>query len=237
MNILGIVPARAGSKGIPGKNIRLMAGKPLIAHTILAAKESKMLSRTILTTDSEAIAKIGREYGIEVPFLRPTELADDSASAFDYIKHCLDYLESKQYRPEVIVLLQPTCPLRTSQDIDNSVNCLFERSVDSVVSVTEMSTKNHPCWQFRISDTGKLTPFVCQSWSELATRRQNIEPTFTRNGATYVFRYETFRRCDNIFGQRVHAYEMPAERSVNIDDIDDWVKAEALFSKKKTHLN
>mgnify|MGYP003954189455 CR=1 FL=1 len=109
-------------------------------------------------------------------------------------------------------------------------------SADSVVSVTKMSTKNHPNWQFIVSNTGELTPIVSQEWGKLASRRQNMEPTFTRNGATYVFWHKTFNQNNNIYGKRVDPYEMPAERSVNIDDYDDWDKAEAIFllNKKST---
>ena len=228
MEVLGLIPARGGSKGIPGKNIKPLGGKPLIGYTFESAAESQRLSRRILTTDSQEIADVGERYGIEVPFLRPAELADDNASAHDYILHCLDFLEeSEGYCPELVVLLQPTCPLRSGADIDACVDLLAGSDADSVVSVATLPPQYHPNWQFTVSQDGLLCPFTGGSWEGLATARQHFDLTYTRNGGVYTFRSKMFRNMNNIYGHKVLAYVMPEEHSVNIDDMNDWIKAEA----------
>lgn len=234
MEVLGLIPARGGSKGIPGKNIKLLAGKPLITYTFESAAASLRLSRRILTTDSADIAEFGRQHGIEVPFLRPAELAGDNSAASGYIRHCLHFLwESERYLPNLVVLLQPTCPLRTSVDIDACVDMLAGSDADSVVSVAALPTKYHPNWQFTVASDGLLHSFSGGAWESLATARQHLAPTYTRNGAVYVFRSEIFDGMNDIYGHKVRAYVMPEERSVNIDDMDDWRKAEAAVINKE----
>jgi len=234
MEVLGLIPARGGSKGITGKNIKTLAGKPLIGYTFACANACRSLTRRVLTTDSEEIAGAGREHGIEVPFLRPAELAGDHSSASDYIRHCLNFLEeSEGYRPELVVLLQPTCPLRNAADVDTCVDLLSGSDADSVVSVAELPTKYHPNWQFKVSPDGLLRPFSGGPWEELATARQHLDATYTRNGAVYAFRSKMYSTSYNIYGHKVLAYVMPEERSVNIDDMDDWRKAEAAISTQE----
>lgn len=234
MEVLGLIPARSGSKGVPGKNIKPLMGKPLIGYTFESAVASQRLSRLILTTDSSEIADVGLKYGIEVPFLRPPELASDHSSANDYIHHCLQFLEEREgYHPDLVVLLQPTCPLRISADIDACVDLLARSDADSVVSVAALPTKYHPNWQFTVSPDGTLHPFSTASWAGLATARQNLDATYTRNGAVYAFRSNIYNSIKNIYGHKVLAYQMPEERSVNIDDMDDWLKAEAFISTFK----
>jgi CMP-N-acetylneuraminic acid synthetase len=227
MDILGIVPARGGSKGIPGKNIKQLNGKPLIVYSFQAIADSKHLTRTVLTTDSPEIAEVGRDCGVEVPFLRPAEFADDHTPANAYIRHCLEYLSSVEgYKPDLVALLQPTCPFRTGADIDACIDLMLDSAVDSVVSVTELPGKYHPNWQFSVSEEGLLAPVSGEGWDSVATARQVLKPTYTRNGAVYVFRHEVFRCMNNIYGSKVKAYIMPTKRSVNIDDMDDWQRAE-----------
>jgi CMP-N,N'-diacetyllegionaminic acid synthase len=232
--ILAIVPARGGSKGIPGKNIKLLGGKPLIDYTFEAAAASCLLSRTVLTTDSAEIADHGRSCGMETPFLRPAELAEDNSPASDYIQHCLHFLDEKEgYRPEVVVLLQPTCPFRVGSDIDSCIEMLAKSDVDSVVSVAALPDKYHPNWQFFVTNQGLLQPAAAASFEELVTARQHLETTYTRNGAVYAFRRDAYMREGNIYGRKVAAYVMSENRSVNIDDMKDWLKAEALLDKLK----
>ncbi|AEF99590.1 cytidylyltransferase domain-containing protein [Methylomonas methanica] len=234
MEVLGLIPARGGSKGIPGKNIKPLLGKPLIGYTFESALSSTLLTRRLLTTDSKDIADLGLKYGIEVPFLRPSELADDNSSAFEYIEHCLQFLETSEgYCPDVVVLLQPTCPFREGQDIDFCISLLESSDADSVVSVSALPTKYHPNWQFKVSEDGLLHSFSGGGWGELAIARQHLDATYTRNGAVYVFRRKIFNNLNTIYGNKVLAYIMPEERSVNIDDLDDWQKAEAVIVKKQ----
>jgi CMP-N-acetylneuraminic acid synthetase len=230
MEILGIIPARGGSKGVPGKNIKPLLGKPLIAYTFDAVAASKYLTRTILTTDTEAIADLGRAYDVEVPFLRPAELASDNSPATGYISHCLEFMQREQdYRPEIVVLLQPTSPCRSADDIDASVKLLLDNPVDAVVSVAELPAKYHPNWQFEVTADGRLLPCAADDWAALTATRQALAPTYSRNGAVYAFRRQTFERANNIYGNHVLAYIMPPERSVNIDDPDDWAEAEKII--------
>ena len=202
----------------------------MITYTFDAALESKRLSRIVLSTDRADIAEVGRRCGIAVPFLRPAELATDESPARSYVKHCLDVLrDSESYKPDVIVLLQPTTPLRRASDIDSCVSLLLQTRSDSVVSVTELPNKYHPEWQFVVSSEGLLCGYAQRTWEQVAARRQELTPTYTRNGAVYAFWRETFLRTRNIYGATVTPYIMPAERSVNIDDLSDWQRVESLL--------
>jgi N-acylneuraminate cytidylyltransferase len=137
---------------------------------------------------------------------------------------------SECYRPDLVVLLQPTCPFRSAEDVDACVDMLVGSDADSVVSVAQLPTKYHPNWQFMVSPDGVLRPFSGDPWEELATARQHLGNTYTRNGAVYAFRSKMYSTSNNIYGHKVLAYVMPEERSVNIDDMDDWCKAEATIS-------
>lgn len=230
MEILGLIPARSGSKGIEGKNIKSLGGRLLIEYTFSAARGSRRLTRTVLSTDGPDIAALGERHGIEVPFIRPAEISGDQSPAVDYVRHCLDCLhDSQAYRPDILVILQPTTPFRTAADIDASVDMLIESNADSVVSVSLLPDKYHPRWQFAIGDDGLLNPYEGGRWDGIPAQRQGITPTYTRNGAVYAFWSKTFLVSGTIYGSRIIPYVMPDNRSVNIDDADDWQKAESLL--------
>jgi CMP-N-acetylneuraminic acid synthetase len=231
--ILGIIPARGGSKGIKDKNIMSLGGRPLIEYTFAAAGKSAVLSRVILTTDSPAIAKLGTDAGIEVPFLRPEELARDESPSRDFITHCLDFLrENGRYMPEVCVLLQPTSPFRNHSDIDECCELLMGSDADSVISISKLAGKYYPGWQMVKDKTGHLEPFGGGGWDGLIPRRQDLPETYIRNGAVYVFRVKSFHKYGNIYGKKVLGYEMPEERSLNIDGMRDFRQAQALMVEK-----
>ena len=233
VDILGLVPARGGSKGIPGKNIRLLAGKPLISYTIEAARQSRLLSRVIATTDSPAIAEIARTSGAEIPFLRPAEFAQDETPMAATVRHTLDWLgEHEAYHPEIVVLLQPTAPLRIAIHIDEAIALLQKSSADSLVSVTPVPGHYHPTWQFLV-ESGELLAFSGESFQNLPTRRQSLSSTYTRNGAIYAFYHQTFEQYGNFYGQHCLAYVMPEEVSVNIDTEGDWQATETALAQKK----
>ncbi len=222
--ILGLIPARGGSKGIPQKNSRPLAGQPLIMYTLQAAQASKHLTRRVLTTDSPRIAAIGRQAGVSVPFLRPAEFAQDNTPMVATIQHTLDWLATHEnYHPEIVVLLQPTAPLRTAAQIDEAIVLLQSQEVDAVVSVSPVPGHYSPYWQFNIKD-GLLHPFV---EGAIISRRQDLPVTYTRNGAIYAFYTNTFQRYGNLYGERCAAYVIPA--SVNIDSPQDWALAEQLI--------
>lgn len=220
MNVLAIIPARGGSKGIPKKNIYTLCGKPLIAWTVEAAKGSKYISRTILSSDSAEIIKVAGRYGVEVPFVRPKELAKDDTPALPVIQHTVEWLkENEDYIPEYIVLLQPTSPLRTSRHIDEALKKLINSDADSVVSVVKVPHQYNPYSIMEMKD-GLLKPFL--QYDEQKNIRQ-LKPVFYgRNGAAiYAFTYECLMKKNSIYGNKILGYEMSREESVDVDDMLD----------------
>lgn len=226
LDILGIIPARGGSKGIPNKNTRQLNGRPLVEYTFRAAKDSKRLTRTIITTDSLAIAQLAYSHQIEVPFIRPSELSKDETVILSVIHHAIDWLaKNENYIPTIIVLLQPTSPLRTSSHIDEAIDLLTSSNSDSVVSVTEVPGYFNPYWQFIINE-GLLSTFTGENFSDLITQRQKLPLTYTRNGAIYAFWSKNLEKKGSIYGKVCKPYIMPSAESINIDSMDDWIIAE-----------
>jgi len=229
--VLVIIPARGGSKGIPGKNIKLLCGKPLIAYVITSALQSTLISRLIVTTDDIKIARVAKRYGAEVPFMRPAHLAQDATPMPPVIQHALNYLEKNEgYRPNIVVVLQPTSPLVRPSDIDNSIKKMLKDNADSCVGVCEASEM--PELMYRIGGGGKIYPIIKPALKK-GWRRQDIQRTFFLNGALYV------SKRDNITKEHIRnknntvAWVMPAERSVDIDDAADFKLAEKLIKKLK----
>jgi CMP-N-acetylneuraminic acid synthetase len=227
---LGLIVARGGSKGIVGKNLHPLGGRPLISHTFQAAGESKVLDRIVLSTDSPEIAEAGRAAGVEVPFLRPPELAKDTTPTLDVIRHALDWLGREEaYRPDIVVLLQPTSPLRQARHIDEALGLLASGDADSVVSVVPVPAHFNPHWQFVVED-GMIRTFTGETLAAIAPRRQGLEETFSRNGAIYAFRRASLEKHGTIYGERCAAYVMAPEDSVNIDGPEDLEAAERMLA-------
>ncbi len=229
MNILGLVPARGGSKGVPRKNIRLLAGKPLLAYTAETALASSRLTRVILSTDDGEIAEVGRNCGLEVPFLRPAELAEDTTPTLPVIQHAVKFLEARGDRFDAICLLQPTNPLRKTSDIDGCVELLESAGADTVFTMLAVPAEHNPHWvYFKNADgslqlsTGEATPIP---------RRQSLPPAFHREGSVYVTRRDVVMIENSLYGARVIGFEIESSRSVNIDNLEDWAKAESLLLK------
>jgi len=223
--MLAIIPARGGSKGVPGKNIKPIAGKPLINYTIDAALKSKSVSQVVLSTDSEEIARIGKAAGAEVPFMRPDYLAGDQAKAIDAYTHCIDFMSNKQGKSveEVIVLL-PTTPLRRPDDIDNAILLFNQKKADSVISYTP---EDHPInWHRYVDEESRVSPVFDNS----IENRQQHKSTFYPNGSIYVFKSEILKR-GIYFTDQTFAYIMPRKYSVDIDDELDVLWAEFLLTK------
>ena len=227
--ILGIIPARGGSKGIPGKNIRLLNGKPLIYYTVEAARASELIDRLILTTDSPEIAEIGKSLGVDAPFLRPPELAQDDTPMLPVLEHAIQHVESGGWQPEIIVLLQPTAPLRRGEHIRLAVNMLMESKCDSVVSVVEVPRHYVPDFVLKIEE-GKLKPFLD---APLATRRQDARPAFSRDGTIYVFWRDMFFEKHTIYGDDCRPILIPDHESCNLDTMMDWQEAERMLQERK----
>jgi CMP-N-acetylneuraminic acid synthetase len=222
--ILGIIPARGGSKRVPGKNIALLNGKPLLAYTCEAAAGSKSLTRVVLSTDDPAIEAVGRACGVEVPFLRPPELGRDETTTMAVMRHVVSQLREREgYRPELVVILQPTSPLRTSGDIDAGIKLLEQTGADSVVSVVEVQDADVAGTMWMI-ENGKLRSYASSSlWK--------TGPLYRRNGAVYVLRTELVEHLDDPYGDDCRALVMDGERSVDIDTQDDLARAERMLRK------
>jgi CMP-N-acetylneuraminic acid synthetase len=230
MRVLGLVPARGGSKGVPRKNIKPLGGKPLLAWTAEAALGSKQLARVVLTTDDEEIAEVGRAVGLDVPFLRPADLAGDKVPTLPVVQHAVRWLEERGDRFDAICLLQPTNPLRTTATIDGCIE-LFERTgADSLVTTLRVPAEYNPHWvYFEQPDgglqlaTGEATPIP---------RRQDLPAAFHREGSVYLTRRDILVNLSTLYGSRVVGYEVEPSTAVNIDTVEDWQRAEALLSTR-----
>lgn len=231
--ILGLIPARGGSKSIPRKNLYPLCGRPLIEYTFDAAKKSHHLSRIVLTTDDEEIAALGKQSGIEVPFLRPKNLALDDTPTLAAIQHALDYLDKNEsYVPDIIVILQPTSPLRKHCHIDEAIELLINTGADSVVSVEEVPHRYNPFSTMKIKE-GKLVAFL-ESEETKIFRRQDKPKVYARNGAAvYAVRYTTLIQHNNLLGKDCRPLIMKPEESVDIDTVFDVKFAETLLKATK----
>jgi len=226
---LALIPARGGSKGIPKKNTRPLMGKPLITHTIEAALQSRHRLRVVVSTDDEETAKIAQAAGAEIPFLRPAELAQDDTPAFPVVLHALQWLKQHEgYQPEVVVLLQPTSPLRRAEHIDEGIKLLLETNADSLVSVCEV--EHSPYWMRVLDDDGRVKPFV-ESTREFS-RRQDLPPVYRLNGALYVTKRRVIMEEERLLGDDVRALIMSPEDSIDIDDKVDFLLAELLLKRR-----
>jgi CMP-N,N'-diacetyllegionaminic acid synthase len=225
--MLAIIPARGGSKGLPGKNVKKLNGKPLIAYSIEAALESNAIDRVIVSTDSAEIAEIALKYGAGIPFMRPGYLAEDSSLAVDNYIYTIDRYEKEcGVKVDAFCVLQPTSPLRISNDIDDAVNIFNDKKADSVISYCE---EHHPVsWHKYLEDDGRLSDVFS---GQKLKNRQDIKPTYYPNGAIYVFK-SSIIKLGQYYSDKTFAYVMPRERSVDIDVLDDFKLAEFLMDSK-----
>jgi CMP-N,N'-diacetyllegionaminic acid synthase len=225
--VLGIVPARGGSKGVPGKNVRPLAGRTLLEYTARAARESGVLDRVILSTDSPEIADTGRRAGLDVPFMRPVTLASDDTPMLPVIQHALESLARDGWSPDMIVLLQPTSPLRRPDHIRAAVTTLRDTKADSVVTVVEIPRHLSPDYVMRL-DGGRLQPFLPEG--ARVTRRQDARPAYSRDGTVYAFWRATIERFGDIYGEDCRPLLIDAHESLSIDSPADWDAAERLLA-------
>ena len=224
MSVVAIVPARAGSKGIPGKNIKPLCGKPLLAYTADVIRTTGIFDRALLSTDAEDIADRGRSFGLEAPFLRPEALARDDTPMLPVIEHALEWLERAGTQVDIIVLLQPTQPLRTAADVVRAVRLLEEGRCDSVASVVALPLHMSPDYVMRIDEEGRLVNFLPEG--ARVTRRQDVRPAYVRDGTVYATRTGTIRKHRSIYGPVCLPLIVDAELSVNLDSEIDWREAE-----------
>jgi CMP-N,N'-diacetyllegionaminic acid synthase len=227
MEVLGFIPARANSKGIPGKNIKLLNGKPLIGYTIEEGKKSH-INRLIVSTDSPEISKTSQAFGAEVPFLRPAELSQDDSVIEDSLLDALNQLKEREgYQPDIIVLLQPTSPLRTADHINACIDLLKGNKADSIVSVSE--PLEHPADMVYWDKTEKMCFLSDLFFKEKKIQRQQYPPFLFVNGAVYAFQHQSFIEKKSRFGNKTLPYVMKQVDSIDIDSKCDFTIAEALL--------
>ncbi|MCC7305662.1 MAG: acylneuraminate cytidylyltransferase family protein [Alphaproteobacteria bacterium] len=227
--VLGLINARKGSKGIPGKNIKPLQGKPLIAWSVETARQCPSLSRVIVSTDGDDIARVARQYGAETPFTRPPELATDDCLQIDVITHAVEWLEKNEKDfYDYICLLQPTSPLRSAEDVEQTLALAVKSGADSAVTICDVGG-HHPYIYYRLQGDHKLSPFI--ETLPAGTSRQSFPPLYRRAGSVYVIKRSNLAE-KSLYGKDVRGYEIPYERSINIDEPFDWDVAELLLKKR-----
>ena len=228
MRVLGVITARGGSKGVPRKNIKLLNGKPLLAYTAEVALQAKALSRVIISTDDEEIAEVAKEWGVDVPYLRPNELANDKSPTLPVLQHAVKELQAQGDNGyDAICLLQPTSPLRTVADIEECISLMSKNGYTSVISVVPVPADYNPHWVYKEVE-GKLQLYTGES--QPISRRQDLPPAYKRDGVIYLTTCHTLMEEDSLFGDKVGAYHTPERPEVNIDTLEDWQHAERVLS-------
>lgn len=227
--LLGLIAARGGSKGIPRKNIAPCGGLPLLAWTARAAHESGVIDRLILSTDDLDIAAVAQEHGVEVPFMRPGQLADDKAASIDVVLHSLQWLEQHDgYIPEFVIYLQPTSPLRQGSDIRAAWETMNSKKAASVIGVS--SADQHPLWAKRIDEGGRLSSYL--QGVEVPPTRQQLPPAYVVNGAIYLSCREALVKTGTFYGEPCYGEVMSPEASIDIDSPLDLEIADLLLRKR-----
>lgn len=227
-NFLAIIPARGGSKGLPGKNIKELCGKPLIAWSIEAGLKSKYLDEVMVTTDYQNIADVSKQYGASVPFLRPDELASDTATSFDAIKHTIEYYKNELNKEfDYIVLLEPTSPLRDVSDIDNMIEKIIHNKddFDSIVSIGEVH--EHPSIMKKIINQNNLSPYCIEL--EMKSRRQDNDIAYFPYGVAYIVKTKSLLDEETFYTKRNTFYEIKRYQCYEIDDIYDFLAIENIM--------
>lgn len=228
--VLGIIPARGGSKGLPGKNLKILINKPLIAWSIQAAKNSKYIDYFLVSTDSEEISDTAKKWGADVPFLRPKELATDEAPSSWLIEHAILFLKEKGETFDYVVLIEPTSPLRDSIDIDQALDKIEEKSGEAIVSVCKAETI-HPAFMFTINETGQMNTFLPGD-DFVVLRRQDLEPVYFTEGSVYISKIDAYLEKKTFYHKGTLAYIVPKWKSIEIDDEIDFHIAETIVKLK-----
>ena len=230
MRILGLIPARGGSKGVPGKNIRPLDGKPLLAYTAEVALASSMLTRVILSSDDAGIIEAGTKAGLEVPFTRPADLARDQTPTLAVIAHALEHFSAQGDEFDAVCLLQPTSPLRTIEFLDRAIQKFIDSQCDSLVSVRRVPHEYNPHWVYEVGQNGTLQ--IATGEKEIISRRQELPDAYHRDGSIYLTRTTALAK-NTLYGDSIAFIESPDDWYVNIDTEADWQRAESLIKKLK----
>ncbi len=226
---LAIIPARSGSKGLPDKNIKIINGKPLIAWSIEAGLKSKYIDRLIVSTDSEKYAEIAKDFGAEVPFIRPDKISTDESSRKDVIKHSLDFFKNKNELYDYIVLLEPTSPLTTETDIDTGIEkLLLDKSAESIVGVS-LSEVSHP--DFLVNLKNGFLNFINENQKSSVIRRQDLEDLYFYDGTLYISEVDKYLEKE-FYHEKTLGYVTPKWKSLEIDDMYDFIMVEAIMQYK-----
>ncbi|WP_144605194.1 acylneuraminate cytidylyltransferase family protein [Algoriphagus algorifonticola] len=229
MKILGLIPARGGSKGIPGKNIKALGGKPLLAYTYDSAKQSKLLSKVILSSDDSDIIAVANQIGLEVPFTRPENLANDQSPTLPVIAHALRFFEEKGEKFDAVCLLQTTYPFRRKGLIDDAIKEFIRTDAEALVSVLPVPHEFNPHWVFEPGLNGFLE--IATGEKQIIPRRQDLPTSFFRDGAIYITKSEVILSKNSILSEKLAYIVGDESRYVNLDTFDDWKKAEILVNK------
>ena len=226
MKILAIIPARGGSKGIPGKNIKLLNGKPLLVYTSEIALESEYLTEVIISTEDAQIIKAAKSLGIKVPFVRPAELAQDNTPTIDAIIHALHWYETQNIFFDAVCLLQVTSPFRTVAFLNKAIEKFIEQGSDSLVSVQKVPHEFNPHWTFEVNPDGNLK--IATGERNIISRRQELPEAYHRDGLIYITKTAVIQQQNSLYGQNITFIESPKAFHVNIDTMADWERAEEI---------
>lgn len=225
MQILGLIPARGDSKGVPGKNNKLLNGTPLIGYTIASGLESQRISKLVVSTDDPAIAQTSKDFGSEVPFLRPAALATDHSPSIDTVLHALSYFSEKGIHFDAVCLLQPTVPFRPAGSIDSAIQKFEESEADSLISVQAVPDKYNPHWTFLEQENSPHLQLATGE-QQIVSRRQELPKAYYRDGSIYLTRTEVLIQNRSLYGKTITYLENTDTPLINIDTAEDWLKAE-----------
>ncbi len=233
MKVLGIIPARGGSKRIPRKNIKILAGKPLIAYTIETAIKSKNIDRLIVSTDDEEIAEISKKYGAEVPFMRPSNLAEDTTPDQPVFLHALNWLKKyENYEPEIILNLRPTSPLKTLQTIDKVIQEMIDTNVDIVRTMSPVEGVHHPYWMYGLSEGGQAIPFIDDVDVSKYYQRQLLPPVYRINGVVDALKTKLVYEGNILNNNNMIGIIISEKESIDIDTEFDLMMCEFIVNSK-----
>jgi len=231
MRILGFIPARGGSKGVPGKNIKLLNGKPLLAFTTEVALQSQLLSKVMVSSDDNQIIEVAKSRGVAVPFVRPASLSQDDSPTIDAVIHALQWFEENNIFFDAVCLLQPTSPFRTADFLDMAIDKFRTTDCDSLVSVLKVPHEYNPHWTFEVDQNANLK--IATGELEIIGRRQDLPQAYHRDGSIYLVKTAVILEKHSLYGEKIAFIESPPEWYVNIDNHSDWEKAERLGKEFK----
>lgn len=229
MKVLGLIPARGGSKGIPGKNKKLLGGKPLLQYTVEAGLQASQLDTLVFSSEDEELMTLARDLGVSVPFTRPQELAEDRSGSLGVVQHALRFMQAQGKHYDAVCLLQVTNPFRSFQMINDAITAFAKANTDSLVSVLKVPHEYNPHWVFEASEDGKL--HIATGEKEIIKRRQDLPNAYIRDGAIYITKSEVLLEQNSLYGSSISYIESDPQWHVNIDTMEDWKIAEELVKK------